>query len=206
MIATLGGAACAYFVLIDTAFAASGRDGGLLGGLLHRGLHALVGDAGVWIVLIVAFLAVTVAITGVSVKKVIGWCATRLAALRVPPGARRGGAPGVAARSVPSPGAAPGAARDRGAAALAAPGLPAATHTVVEPPPVRFYDEELAADDADEDDDDDDADEDEDDESYDDDAYDEDAVTTTTSSPTSPRTTRPATWSPACRTALRKSR
>ena len=32
MIATLGGAACAYFVLIDTAFAAAGRDGGMLGG------------------------------------------------------------------------------------------------------------------------------------------------------------------------------
>src|ERR1700738_3282777 len=32
MIATLGGAACAYFVLIDTAFAAAGRDGGFLGG------------------------------------------------------------------------------------------------------------------------------------------------------------------------------
>ena len=84
MIATLGGAACAYFVLTDTAFAAAGRDGGRLGGMLQAALRALVGDAGVWIVLIVAFLAVTVAITGVSLKKVIGWCAVRIAALRPP--------------------------------------------------------------------------------------------------------------------------
>ncbi len=175
MIATLGGAACAYFVLIDTAFAASGRDGGLVGGLLHRGLHALVGDAGVWIVLIVAFLAVTVAITGVSLKKIIGWCAARLAALRVPPAVAAAVRPASLreAFDLPALRAAPPAG---GAAALAVPAVPAAAHTVVEPPPVRFYDEELAADDTDEEDyDDEDADEDEDDESYDD-AYDEDAV------------------------------
>ena len=81
MIATLGGAACAYFVLIDAAVAASGHDGGMLGGGLYGALHALVGDAGVWVVLLVAVLAITVAITGVSLKKVIGWCVTRLAAL-----------------------------------------------------------------------------------------------------------------------------
>ena len=84
MIATLGGAACAYFVLVDAGFAASGRNGGLLGGALERALHALVGDAGTWIVLLVAALAVTVAVTGVSLKKVIGWCVTRIAALRPP--------------------------------------------------------------------------------------------------------------------------
>ena len=73
MIATLGGAACAYFVALDVGFAASGRDGGVLGGTLDAALHALVGDVGAWIVLIVAVLAVTVSITSVSVKKVIGW-------------------------------------------------------------------------------------------------------------------------------------
>ncbi|HZX67537.1 MAG TPA: hypothetical protein VFE70_01580, partial [Candidatus Elarobacter sp.] len=82
MIATLGGAACAYFVVLDLVLAASGHDGGLLGGALDRGLRALLGDAGVWIVVIVAVLAVTVAITGVSLKRVIGWCVARLAALR----------------------------------------------------------------------------------------------------------------------------
>src|ERR1700733_1887340 len=103
MIATLGGAACAYFVLIDAAVAASGHDGGMLGGGLYGALHALVGDAGVWVVLLVAVLAITVAITGVSLKKVIGWCVTRLAALRppaAPPNRARGR---KAARAPPRP-------------------------------------------------------------------------------------------------------
>src|SRR6202163_2946440 len=155
MIATLGGAACAYFVLIDTAFAATGRDGGMLGGLLHRALHALVGDAGVWIVLIVAFLAVTVAITGVSLKKVIGWCAARLATVR-PPAALR---PASLREAFHLP-----ALLRSATPAVATPVLAAPTHTVVEAPPMRFYDEELADEDADDLDDDGD----------DDDAYDED--------------------------------
>jgi DNA segregation ATPase FtsK/SpoIIIE, S-DNA-T family len=166
MIATLGGAACAYFVLIDTAFAATGRDGGMLGGLLHRALHALVGDAGVWIVLIVAFLAVTVAITGVSLKKVIGWCAARLATVR-PPAALR---PASLREAFHLP-----ALLRSATPAVATPVLAAPTHTVVEAPPMRFYDEELADEDADDLDDDED-----DDDTYDeddgdgDDAYDED--------------------------------
>src|ERR1700736_4480112 len=167
MIATLGGAACAYFVLIDTAFAASGRDGGLLGGVLHRGLHALVGDAGVWIVLVVAFLAVTVAITGVSLKKVIGWCAARLATLRPPKALASALRPASLREAFHLPALRPAPPATAGGGAGAA-GL-------VEPaPPVRFYDEELADDD---DEYDEDEDGDEDDESYDDDeAYDEDAV------------------------------
>src|SRR6202048_223122 len=88
MIATLGGAACAYFVLTDAALATAGRDGGRLGGALANGLRALVGDAGTWIVIGVALLAITVAITGVSLKKVIGWVVTSIAALRPPPAAR----------------------------------------------------------------------------------------------------------------------
>jgi S-DNA-T family DNA segregation ATPase FtsK/SpoIIIE len=147
MIATLGSAACAYFVLIDTAFAASGRDGGLLGGLLHRALHALVGDAGVWIVLVVALLAVTVAITGVSLKKVIGWCAARLAAVRVPPGVAAAVRPASLREAFHFPALRP-ASPAASASALAPPAVPAATQTVVEPaPPVRFYDEPLTADD-----------------------------------------------------------
>ena len=173
MIATLGGAACAYFVVLDTAFAAAGRDGGMLGGLLHRALHALVGDAGVWIVLVVAFLAVTVAITGVSVKRVIGWCVTRLAALRPPAGLRGPTRPQLAS-SLRAAFALPALLRPAPAA------LPVPAHTVVEPPPERFYDEALPDDeDADADDgelDDDEYDE-EDDEAYDDDeAYAEDSV------------------------------
>jgi len=82
MIATLGGAACAYFIAIDIGLAASGHEGGLLGDALDRALRALLGDPGVWIVVFVGVLAVTVGITGVSLKRVIGWCAARLAALR----------------------------------------------------------------------------------------------------------------------------
>jgi S-DNA-T family DNA segregation ATPase FtsK/SpoIIIE len=166
MIATLGGAACAYFVLIDTAFAAAGRDGGKLGGLLHRAVHALVGDAGVWIVLIVALLAVTVAITGVSLKKVIGWCVARLAALR-PPKALLAAVRPAALRGFQFPALRPG------------PGLPAAARTVVEPTPVRFYDQELAEAEAGADEDDEYEDEEyEDDEAdeVDDDEYAEDSV------------------------------
>jgi S-DNA-T family DNA segregation ATPase FtsK/SpoIIIE len=82
MIATLGGAACLYFLLVDTMY---GRNGGLLGRFLDNGLRALVGDIGAVIVLIVLALATTIWITNVSLKKVIGWTFARLAALRPPP-------------------------------------------------------------------------------------------------------------------------
>src|SRR5665213_1713395 len=81
MIATLGGAACAYFLIVDATF---GSNGGWLGRSLDAGLRALVGDVGTVIVLIVAALGVTVWITNVSVKKVIGWSIARIAALRPP--------------------------------------------------------------------------------------------------------------------------
>jgi DNA segregation ATPase FtsK/SpoIIIE-like protein len=172
MIATLGGAACAYFVLLDAGIAASGRDGGLLGGGLSRALHALVGDAGAWIVLVVALVAVTVAITGVSLKKVIGWCVARLAALRLPAAPAKPAAGGATAALAPprptslreafdlpallprgpqtaAAGATAGAAA---AQAVAAPAIPAPTHTVVETEPVRFYDEAVDDDDADDED------------------------------------------------------
>jgi S-DNA-T family DNA segregation ATPase FtsK/SpoIIIE len=133
MIATLGGAACAYFVLIATALAASGRDAGIAGGALYRALHALVGDAGAWIVLVVLAVAVTVAVTGVSLKKVIGWFVARLAALRPPASTR----PGSLREAFHLPALLPRAAQP---AALAG-AVPAPTHTVVEPEPARFYDD-----------------------------------------------------------------
>ena len=171
MIASLGGAACAYFVLADLALAAAGRDGGRLGGALHWGLRALLGDAGTWVVLLVAALAITVAITGVSLKKIIGWTVVRLAALRPPAKPAPKGKPKALAAKpagpatwrealhlpavlprAPVPAAAPAAAAAATAnAAVAAPPAPAPapavpvpTHTVIEPsPPVRFYDEEI---------------------------------------------------------------
>jgi S-DNA-T family DNA segregation ATPase FtsK/SpoIIIE len=165
MIATLGGAACAYFIALDVALAASGRAGGLLGDALDRGLRALLGDAGVWIVLLVGVLAVTVAITGVSLKRVIGWCAARLAALR----------PTTSPRSLREAFHLPAlpARADRAAAVAAPVELPTPTRATVEPEPVRFYDRDLEEDEAEEDEVEDDEDEYEDDEEYEDDDDDE---------------------------------
>lgn len=81
LIATLGTAALAYFLLIDAAF---GRRGGLLGGGLWAGLQALVGVAGARVILGVAALLLAVWITNVSVKKVIGWLILAFSKLRVP--------------------------------------------------------------------------------------------------------------------------
>ncbi len=177
MIATLGGAACAYFVTIDAGIAAAGRDGGLLGGALNGALRALLGDAGAWIVLIVVALAVTVAITGVSLKRVIGWTVARLAALRAPV-ANAAGLARDALAAAPRPASLREAFHlpallPRGAApALAsatAVEMPVPTHVVVEPEPVRFYDQAV-----DEDDELDDEYDEDDDDLDDDAAYDED--------------------------------
>jgi DNA segregation ATPase FtsK/SpoIIIE-like protein len=86
MIATLGGAACAYFLIVDAAF---GTNGGFVGRSLDAGMRALLGDVGAVIVLIVAAIGITVWITNVSVKKVIGWCIARIAALRPAPSAAK---------------------------------------------------------------------------------------------------------------------
>jgi S-DNA-T family DNA segregation ATPase FtsK/SpoIIIE len=131
-IATLGGAACAYFLVADVALAEAGHPAGWVGGTLDRGLRALLGDVGVWVLLIAAVLAVTVAITGVSLKKVIGWTVARLAALRP-------------ARSA-DPAATPAPTSLREAfhfpALLPRAATPAAA-TLVAPAPIRFYDEPL---------------------------------------------------------------
>ncbi len=166
MIATLGGAACAYFIAIDIGLAASGHEGGLLGDALDRALRALLGDAGVWIVVFVGVLAVTVGITGVSLKRVIGWCAARLAALR----------PAASPRSLREAFHFP-ALPGRAATVVAPAELPAPARTVVEPEPVRFYDRDLEVDDTDDDDLEDDTDELDDDEYDDDDEDDDDDVT-----------------------------
>ncbi len=79
MIATLGFAALCYFFIADAAY---GSAGGAFGGLLARGLRALVGPTGAVLVLVVAALAVTVWITNVSVKRVIGVVIVALARVR----------------------------------------------------------------------------------------------------------------------------
>jgi S-DNA-T family DNA segregation ATPase FtsK/SpoIIIE len=84
MIATLGSASVGFFIILDTAL---GPRGGLLGRALDGALIGLVGDVGEKIVLLIAAVSIAVWITNVSVKKVIGWCIARLAALRPPPAA-----------------------------------------------------------------------------------------------------------------------
>ncbi len=82
MIATLGTAATLYFVVVDVAY---GTSGGAMGTNLRQGLSGLLGELGTDIVLVLVAFLVTVWITDVSVKKVIGWCIVRLAALRPAP-------------------------------------------------------------------------------------------------------------------------
>jgi len=80
MIASLGSASLGYFLVIDTAF---GPQGGVIGNGISRALRGLVGDLGATIVLTLAAIIIGVAITNVSVKKLIGWCIVMIAALRV---------------------------------------------------------------------------------------------------------------------------
>ena len=68
MIASLGTASLGYFIVVDTAF---GSQGGIVGDAISRALRGLVGDLGATIVLTLAAIIIGVAITNVSVKKVI---------------------------------------------------------------------------------------------------------------------------------------
>jgi S-DNA-T family DNA segregation ATPase FtsK/SpoIIIE len=81
MIATLGMAALGYFLAVDAAF---GHRGGFVGFNIWSGLQALVGVAGARIVLLLIVLMLTVWITNVSVKKLIGWGIMHLQNVRLP--------------------------------------------------------------------------------------------------------------------------
>ena len=171
MIASLGGAACAYFLLVDTMF---GRNGGWVGRWLDTMLRTLVGDVGAIVVLAVAALGLTVWITNVSLKKVIGWTIARLAALR-PERTERAAAP---AEAIPGPRSLREAfhlpallPRSAAAAAAAAAAAPAAAVAVAAAPAVPATAERVVYDAEDEDE----LDEDElDDEEYDEDELDDD--------------------------------
>jgi hypothetical protein len=178
LMATFGGAAVGYFLIVDTMY---GTNGGWLGRALDSGLRALVGDVGTVIVLVVVALGLTVWITNVSLKKVIGWTIARVAALRPPPRPQRtkenAGAPGPRtlreAFHLPAllPRAAAAGAGAAGAAAVMTPRAPAAPLV----PAGRVYDVDV---DDDLEDGIDDALEVDDDEliETDDDSYDEDEV------------------------------
>ncbi|MGB6987347.1 MAG: DNA translocase FtsK [Candidatus Aquilonibacter sp.] len=85
MIATLGSSALSYFLIIDAALGASGpRGGGIVGAGIWLTLHGLLGSAGAWIVLVVAAATLTLSLTQVSVKKLIGLLLGLLARIRLP--------------------------------------------------------------------------------------------------------------------------
>lgn len=81
MIASLGMAALGYFLILDAAL---GRRGGSLGFSIWWSLRALLGVAGARIVLGLIALLLTIWITDVSVKKVIGWGIMQLQRVRIP--------------------------------------------------------------------------------------------------------------------------
>jgi S-DNA-T family DNA segregation ATPase FtsK/SpoIIIE len=85
MIGFLGTSALAYFLIIEGAFGSGGqRSGGLVGGTIWWALASLVGAVGAWIVLVLAALTLTLYLTQVSLKKVIGWVVLQVSKLRPP--------------------------------------------------------------------------------------------------------------------------
>src|SRR6202049_3654855 len=99
LIAKFGGASLLYFVVLDAAY---DRSGGAVGAGLARLLRSLLGPSGERVALVVIALVVTVWITNVSVKRVIGWCIAnghRLRALF----ARPKGKPATATSAKPGP-------------------------------------------------------------------------------------------------------
>ncbi|MDQ2680076.1 MAG: DNA translocase FtsK [Candidatus Eremiobacteraeota bacterium] len=81
MIGTLGMAALGYFLIIDASF---GKRGGWVGSSIWSGSQAMLGVVGTRILLVVLLLVLTIWITNVSVKKVIGWLIGTLSRVRVP--------------------------------------------------------------------------------------------------------------------------
>ena len=85
MIATLGTSALSYFLMIDAAFGSAGPgNGGIVGGGIWSALGGLVGTAGAWIVLVLVALSLTLSLTQVSMKKVIGLLLGFLSRIRPP--------------------------------------------------------------------------------------------------------------------------
>ncbi|HTV93253.1 MAG TPA: DNA translocase FtsK [Verrucomicrobiae bacterium] len=85
MIATLGTSALSYFLIIDAAFGSAGaRGGGIAGSGIWSTLSGLLGTTGAWIVLVVVALSLTLSLTQVSVKKVIGVLVSFASRLRMP--------------------------------------------------------------------------------------------------------------------------
>jgi len=85
MIATLGTSALSYFLMIDAAFGSAGpHAGGVVGFGIWSTLRGMIGGVGAWVVLGVVALALTLSLTQVSLKKVIGLLVGLLSRVRLP--------------------------------------------------------------------------------------------------------------------------
>lgn len=85
MIATYGSAALAYFLIAEGALGSGGQArGGVVGGNIWWALTSLIGSVGAWVVLVVATLSLTLYLTQVSLKKLIGWMIQTVGKLRMP--------------------------------------------------------------------------------------------------------------------------
>jgi DNA segregation ATPase FtsK/SpoIIIE-like protein len=130
LIAKFGGASLLLFLVID---AGRGRNGGVVGTSLRHGLETFVGPAGAFVLLLLIGLSVVVWVTGLSLKKAIGWCILAASRLRaaLPTLPRRAAAP--KGRSVPAPAAPPGPQNWREAFHLPARSVSPNAAAVVEP-------------------------------------------------------------------------
>ncbi|HTX56303.1 MAG TPA: DNA translocase FtsK [Candidatus Acidoferrales bacterium] len=85
LIGTLGTSALSYFLLIDAAAGARGpRGGGIVGWEIWSTLQRLLGTSGAWIVLLLVAISLTLSLTQVSLKKLIGLVIGLLSRIRLP--------------------------------------------------------------------------------------------------------------------------
>jgi S-DNA-T family DNA segregation ATPase FtsK/SpoIIIE len=85
LIASHGTSALVYFLILDAMFGASGMQrGGLVGGSIWWALSRLVGTVGAWVVLVLVLLSLTVWLTNVSLKQLIGRAIVFFGGLKMP--------------------------------------------------------------------------------------------------------------------------
>ena len=85
LIASHGTSALVYFLIVDAMFGASGMQrGGLIGGSIWWALSRLVGTVGAWVVLVLVTLSLTVWLTNVSLKQLIGRAIVFFGGLKLP--------------------------------------------------------------------------------------------------------------------------
>ena len=85
LIASHGTSALVYFLILDAMFGAAGAEhGGLIGGSIWWALSRLVGIGGAWVVLVLVLVSLTVWLTNVSLKQLIGRAIVFFGGLKLP--------------------------------------------------------------------------------------------------------------------------